>query len=359
MSEEITQANFRTARSKRDSRPKSVLFVYEKSHRRRFVELDLMILRRNYRVTKLEYDVLLGMIKQLGAIGLVRLVRSSDLIVSWWGDRHSAFLGFLGRILGRPTIVISGGYDVVRMPEIGYGLGNTFRGRLCAYLAFHLSTKVVVNSTDSKKTIVRNYRVPRNKVEVVYHGTDVFGVTPEWKYEKKRNGLAIAVGKVSWLNLRRKGFEAFVLGAAFLPTAEFRVIGPWMDDSIEYLKQIAPKNVTFRTNVGDSELVESYRHAKVIVQASYHEGFGCALAEAMTFGCVPVVTPRGALPEVVGETGYYVEYGRPEDLASAIGLAMNDAKKACLASERATRLFTVGERQRRFLEMTEGLMKKA
>jgi glycosyltransferase involved in cell wall biosynthesis len=164
------------------------------------------------------------------------------------------------------------------------------------------------------------------------------------------------VGKVSWLNLRRKGIEGFVRSARFLPTTEFQVIGPWMDDSIEYLKQIASKNVTFRTNVDDSELVETYRQARVVVQASYHEGFGCALAEAMTFGCVPVVTRRGALPEVVGDTGYYVEYGRLEDLASAIALAMNDEKKARLASERAKRLFTINERQRHLFKLMERAM---
>ena len=318
-----------------------------------------MILERKYRTRRIEYNGLLKMIRRLGPIELIRLIRSSDLTVSWWGDRHSAFLCLLGRLLGRPTIVISGGYDAVRMPEIGYGLGETIQGRICAHMAFHLSTKIVVNSMDSKETIVRNYRVARKKVEVIYHGTDVFDTPPEWKYEQKRPRLVIAVGKVSWINLRRKGIETFVRSARFLPTAEFEVIGEWMDNSVEYLKKIAPKNVAFKTHVNDLELVKSYRQAKVAVQVSYHEGFGCALAEAMSFGCVPVVTRRGALPEVVGEAGYYVEYGSAENLASAIDLAMNDNKKAWLASERAKCLFTMDERQRRLFEVVEGVMKKA
>lgn len=317
-----------------------------------------MILGRKYPTRSLEYDGLLKMIKRLGPMGLARLIRSSDLTVSYWGDRHSAFFCIVGWLLGRPTIVISGGYDAVLMPEIGYGLGITTKGKIYAKIVFHLSRKIIVNSIDSKKTIVRNYRVAPEKVKVAYHGTDVFGILPDWKYEKKRRRLVMTVGKVSWINLRRKGIETFVRSAVFLPTAEFEVIGEWVDGSVEYLKKIAPTNVLFRTNVTDPELVESYRQAKVVVQASYHEGFGCALAEAMSFGCVPIVSRRGALPEVVGETGYYVEYGSAEGLASAILLAINDEKKARLASERAKRLFTISKRQRQIFEVVEGVMKE-
>jgi glycosyltransferase involved in cell wall biosynthesis len=56
----------------------------------------------------------------------------------------------------------------------------------------------------------------------------------------------------------------------------------------------------------------------VYVQASLHEGFGLAVAEAMTAGCIPVVTRAGALPEVVGNTGVYADSADPLDLARAI-----------------------------------------
>jgi glycosyltransferase involved in cell wall biosynthesis len=113
--------------------------------------------------------------------------------------------------------------------------------------------------------------------------------------------------------------------------------------------------VTFRNYVNDAELVEAYRRAKVVVQASYHEGFGCALAEAMSFGCVPVVTRRGALPEVVGDTGYYVEYGDVQALGSAIAKALEDWDKAFAASKRARALFTIDERRKRLFELVETL----
>ena len=58
--------------------------------------------------------------------------------------------------------------------------------------------------------------------------------------------------------------------------------------------------------------------ATVYVQASAHEGFGMSLAEAMLAGCVPVVSEKGAIPEVVGSTGVYVGDLSPRSLAEGI-----------------------------------------
>ena len=57
-------------------------------------------------------------------------------------------------------------------------------------------------------------------------------------------------------------------------------------------------------------------------QLSYRESFGVALLEAMALGCIPVVTKNGALPEVVGDVGFYVEYGDVNKTADAISKAL-------------------------------------
>jgi glycosyltransferase involved in cell wall biosynthesis len=58
-----------------------------------------------------------------------------------------------------------------------------------------------------------------------------------------------------------------------------------------------------------------------------HNGpFVMAPAEGMACGCVPVVTDRGALPEVVGDTGFYVPYGDEKATAEAIKKALNSDK---------------------------------
>ena len=65
----------------------------------------------------------------------------------------------------------------------------------------------------------------------------------------------------------------------------FLFVGRWHDDAIEELRAIARDNVTFTGWLSDAELHAVYRRAAVYVQASRHEGFGMAIAEAMLAGC--------------------------------------------------------------------------
>jgi glycosyltransferase involved in cell wall biosynthesis len=152
---------------------------------------------------------------------------------------------------------------------------------------------------------------------------------------------------VGWINkdtIKRKGMEAFVKSARYLPHVHFVVVGGWLGDSIEYLKSIAPQNVEFTGFVSYDELMEWYQKAKFYCQLSLYESFGMALAESMCCECVPVVTNNAALPEVVGDTGFYVPYGDPEATAEAIKKAFKSGKGK-EARERIENMFAIKRRE--------------
>lgn len=67
-----------------------------------------------------------------------------------------------------------------------------------------------------------------------------------------------------------------------------------------------------------AELKKYYDNALVLVLPSLNEGFGLPALEAMTIGVPVVASNRGALPEIVGNSGLLVDPTRPSDLASAI-----------------------------------------
>ena len=82
--------------------------------------------------------------------------------------------------------------------------------------------------------------------------------------------------------------------------------------------EIAPPNVTFIERfLPAEELPDLYRRATCYIQASAHEGFGIAVAEAMACGAVPVVTKRFSLPEVTGDLGLYIPFEDPKATAAA------------------------------------------
>lgn len=71
---------------------------------------------------------------------------------------------------------------------------------------------------------------------------------------------------------------------------------------------------------------ELLAQADVLVLASYGEGLPYALLEAMAAGCVPIVTPVGAIPDVVseGEHGLLVAPRDAEAVADAIARLAGD-----------------------------------
>ena len=74
--------------------------------------------------------------------------------------------------------------------------------------------------------------------------------------------------------------------------------------------------------LSDEDLEATYRRASVYVQASRHEGFGLAVAEAMLAGCVPVVMNVTAMPEVVDGAGILIDSQDPEAVAAGIRAAL-------------------------------------
>src|SRR5439155_25556918 len=75
-----------------------------------------------------------------------------------------------------------------------------------------------------------------------------------------------------------------------------------------------------------------YEGARLLVQPSFEEGFGIPVLEAMTAGVPVVASNRGALPEVVGDTGILVDPD-PDALASGIARILDDEayEAACAA----------------------------
>ena len=102
------------------------------------------------------------------------------------------------------------------------------------------------------------------------------------------------------------------------------------------------------------DLHEVYRRAAVYVQASRHEGFGLAVAEAMLAGCVPVVMNVTAMPEVVGDAGVLIESQEPDEVAEAVRRALGLGPEAARrARERILTAFPMQRRREGILRVVE------
>jgi glycosyltransferase involved in cell wall biosynthesis len=288
--------------------------LYVIPRRNTFTDIDRKVLARRFEVTEYYQP---GQVPRLRE--LIGKLRRCDVVFAWFASWHSFAALSAARLLRKPSVLVVGGFDTARVPEIGYGWQRGGVRQVVSRRTMSMATRLVTNSHSSLEELRVNADVDPRRATVVYHGLDDRFGEPDGT---PRDRMALSVGVVRNRNLERKGMRAFVRAASHLPDVQFVLAGSWKEDAVDRLREEASTNVSFPGFLPDAELDALFRRAAVYVQPSHHEGFGLSLAEAMLAGCVPVVTEAGALPEVVGDIGVRVPRPDPELVADGVRRAL-------------------------------------
>ena len=313
-----------------------------------FVRRDSEILQEEYDVEELIFS---KMSRSQFITTMKKKMKEADLMFGWFAGWHSALGVKYAKRAKKKSIVTAGGYDVVSMPEINYGLWRSIKGKIPSGYAIR-NADVVISVSKTNQNEMLEKALPK-KNRLIYSGVDTKSFYPG---DKKEN-IAITVGTVKNSNLKRKGLETFVKAAKYVPSIPFYVIGRTdSDDALSYLTSIATPNVKFTGHVSNKELGEWYQKAKVYVQSSAHEAFGLSMAEAMYCKCVPVVSDRGALPEIVGETGFVVPYDDPKKTGEFVKKVIDENISGEDAHKRVKENFTLDIHRKRLLSVVEEVL---
>lgn len=298
-----------------------------------FVKQDYEILSRHFTVEKVSYR------RPRDIFKIARAIFNSDLTYSWFASGHSFIAVLISKMLNKRSIVVAGGYDVAFVPEINYGqYTQGMDKRIYAdYVLKNADLILAVSKFTEGEVLARTK--PR-MVKVVYNGINTDKFVPG--REKKNLVITVASGTKNVIKL--KGIEAFARAAEHIPGIRFLVLGlSDKDREILEAKYHSP-NLELCGYMSQTDLIKCYQKARVYCQLSYRESFGVALAEAMACGCVPVVTERAALPEVVGDTGIYVPYDDEKATVKGIVEALS-TDKGGKARERVESHFSVKKRE--------------
>ena len=190
-------------------------------------------------------------------------------------------------------------------------------------------------------------------MRAIYLGVDCRRFVPG----EGRERLVVTVGRVGHTTWRLKGLDVFARCSRFLPSVQFVVVGACTDQNVlRDLRLAGGSNLTLTERLlPPSELAAWFRRATVYAQLSVRESFGLALAEAMSAGCVPVATATTFMPEIVGDTGFLVEYGNSMAATEAISRAL-ESDSGSRARERIQTLFSLERRERELLSNVECLI---
>lgn len=322
---------------------KRLLYVH--SRRASFVAIDRAILAERY-----EVDDLYQPGRRPNPLAVVRGVVRADVVFGWFASWHTFFPITLAALLRKPSVLIVGGFDTASMPDIGYGYQQGGLRRWASRWIMRRARRLATNSEYSLSEIRQNTPIPPARVRVIHHGVpDPFGEPPGAKQRE-----ALTVGAIDRTTLVQKGQLPFVRAARQLPDVRFTFAGKWLDDSVETLRAEAGENVSFTGWLSDEDLHAAYRRAAVYVQASRHEGFGLAVAEAMLAGCVPVVMNVTAMPEVVGDAGVLIESQDAAAVADGVRRALALGPDAAQrARERILTAFPMERRRDGILAVVE------
>ena len=240
--------------------------------------------------------------------------------------------------LGLPVVAtIHHPISIDRDIEIAQAGGWWNRFRMRRWYSFLSMQRLVARRTDriiavsnsSAKDTERTFRVPGDKLRVVYNGVDSDMFKRDESIPKEPNSL-ITVGGVGQI----KGLLYLLKALQLLKNeteANLTIVGKAPVDG-QYPSALIREygledRIKFTGRLDAEELVRHYSAAEIAVVPSLYEGFGFPAAEAMSCKAPLVATRGGALPEVAGEDGeaaMLVPPADPDALAAAIKRLLGD-----------------------------------
>jgi len=219
--------------------------------------------------------------------------------------------------------------------RIGYAYA-----RAQMWTATHKAARVITVSEASKRDILRYFRVPESRIDVIYNAIDDrFWREPspdEIARVRERYRLTapfvLYAGNIKPHKNLERLIEAFNLLRQNSPAqrdVELLIIGDEISKYATLRRAVhrykLHKHVRFFGFVPDQTLAALYRLANVFVFPSLYEGFGLPPLEAMASGTPVIASNVSSLPEVVGDAALMIDPYEPGAIADAMRQVLTDS----------------------------------
>jgi glycosyltransferase involved in cell wall biosynthesis len=307
-----------------------------------FIREDLGLLRKHVHVDHLMTRGVLAPLCML-----LRLPRA-DVTFTWFASVYSFAIVVLARLFGLRSIIVVGGADASREPEIGYGIWLSPWKSILVRWAIRHAARILVVDPYLAGEVRRLAAYPGGNIEYVPTGYDA----SRWYPEGPKELMVLTVaGCHDRARMKKKGVDLLFDTARLMPGTRFVVIGihPHL---LEEARTIAPPNIELLPFTRQEDLLKWYQRAAVYCQPSFVEGLPNSLCEAMLCGCVPVGTRVGGIPTGISNAGFLVEYGNAEALAGVLRQALAaDPAAGVRAREHIRFSFPLERRERDLLRV--------
>lgn len=192
------------------------------------------------------------------------------------------------------------------------------------------SRHILTVSEFSKKEIVNYYRIPEEKIAVIYNAVDKrFRPQPDDTLKKENYLLAVSSVKENKnFSLILKAFEILSKKATDL---KLFIVGDLKHGNFSNIDLDTFENhpkIKFIGRVNDEQLVKLYSNAIAFLFPSLYEGFGIPVLEAQACGCPVIASNTASLLEVLQNSADLVNPLNTDDFVKAIcNLATNTSHR--------------------------------
>jgi glycosyltransferase involved in cell wall biosynthesis len=203
--------------------------------------------------------------------------------------------------------------------------------------ALKKSQKIITVSDFTKKQLVREWKVPEDKVKVTLEAVDqnIIELTKKIKKEDQERILdkfKIQKPYIFYVGnaYPHKNVEGLV--KAFLEIRRnYQYLQLVLAGNDHYFwrkikEKYQDKNIIYAGFVSDEEMVALYKEAACYIVPSFEEGFGIPLLEAMACGTPVVSSDAASLPEIGGDAAIYFDPKNINEMSQKIMEVLNSQK---------------------------------
>lgn len=193
--------------------------------------------------------------------------------------------------------------------------------------AIHRSRTILTVSNFSKQELLRDYRVPPEKIIVTYEATEQ--LTHSSVPADLRGRFAALAPYCIYVGnaYPHKNLEGLLAAYVLLkqrmhPAPKLVLVGK-EEYFYRRIKEEAARlglddTVVFTGFLDDAGLTAALEHASLYVFPSFDEGFGLPPLEAMQAGVPVASSNRSCLPEVLGDAAAYFDPAQPASIAEVV-----------------------------------------
>lgn len=137
------------------------------------------------------------------------------------------------------------------------------------------------------------------------------------------------------------------------PTINLVVVGAVQDKTPvgDFLKTIdtgVKNRISVRSGISNTEIGNLYKHCEAYITASYFEGLGMPVVEAMYFNSPLILSNLGVFREITGGKGIFFNPDSVEELTS---IMINFDKKKCSCQYEILEMFSEQETSQKYIEI--------